>query len=163
VLARLEDLKGVERAEVDFAADFLRVSVRDDAAQASAVALLAALGYGAELADRPAIAKWYDRSSVGELSRVEAEVIAERVITRFAAGHASDRAVRLAATEAIAEALHACFTGIQLAAGPSSPHFRADCVARSVAALTPIVGQGDARELGRLLDDDMGQLHRSAL
>ena len=159
MLAQLEQLDGVERAEVDFAAEYLRVRVRDDAALAAAIALLDGSGYGAEVAGAaPTSARWYDRSSVGELSRVEADVIAGRVVAAYRVHRAVSDDARLRA--AIVETLHAGFLGITLGAGPSPEAFRADCVARTVAAVTPIVGASDAGAIGALLDDDMRRVHR---
>lgn len=159
MLARLEELDGVELAETDFAGDLLRLSLRDDRALTEAADALVALGYGAEPStDAAADVRWYDARSVGELSRVEANVIAERVTTRFIETHdgAIGDAGRLRA--AIADALHGCFVTVMFAAGPSSGGFRAECVARTMAAVGPIVGHR-ADELGRLLDDDMRQEH----
>ncbi len=165
MLARLEELPGLTRAEVDYGADFLRLTVDDTGTVAPALALVNELGYGAvPTHDDPAVARWYDRASVGELSRIEAETIAERVVTRFAASelappHARDTAAA-ALRDAIARSLHAAFVNTTLGAGPSAMGFRAQCVTDAVATITPLVGEDGAREIGRLLGDDMSQIHR---
>jgi len=160
VLARLEELDGVDRAEVDFAADFMRLSVRDDAAQTHALQTLNALGYGAAPVQQSTdVARWYDRRSVGELSRVEAEVISGRVTSRYAERHEMSGELQQALRSAIATSLHASFAAIDMAAGPSPADFRRDCVARAVSATTPLIGARDSAELGAILEDDLQQPH----
>ena len=161
MLARLEDLKGVERAETDFAGELLRLALNDDRVLVPALELLVSLGYGAEpSADDPTVVTWYDVRSVGDLSRLEADVIADRITSRFiemhprAAGHAAR------SRAALASALHAYLVSTALGAGPSSGSFRVECVRRAVAAVLPIVGDVAANDLGRLLDDDLRQVRR---
>ena len=161
MLARLEELGGVERAETDYAGELLRLSLRDERALAPALVLLVSLGYGAEpTAREPVVVTWYDARSVGQLSRVEADVVADRITSRFIGTHplAVGEATRLRA--AMADALHACFVATALDAGPSSDSFRMDCVRRAVAAVVPVVGDVSANDLGRLLDDDMRHSQR---
>lgn len=158
MLARLEELDGIEQAETDVTGDLLRLALRDERAAGTAIELLVSLGYGAEPAAAAGDRRWYDRRSVGELSRIEAEVIAARVVSRFAAAGdvPPDGAERV--RTAVAAALHECFVAEALAAGPSTGEFRRRCVERTVAALRPVMGD-DADLLGRLLDDDMRRVH----
>ena len=161
MLARLEDLPGIERAETDFAGDFLRLTL-DEGTQSSAIALLASLGYAAEPNDgTPADRAWYDARSVGDLSFVEAGVIADRVLADLWTQQPLASRVAGALRAAVVEALHACFVTKPLAAGPSSGEFREACVRASVAAAIPVAGTAVADELGRLLDADMRQIHRA--
>lgn len=159
MLARLEALEGVERAETDFAGDLLRLSLRDEGAVALALERLASLGYGAEPTDVATDARWYDRRTVGELSRVEAEIIAARVTARFTDDRGVDANAADRVRAAVTDALHACFLTTELRTGPGTGEFRARCVERTVAAVRPIVGDA-ADALGRLLDDDMRHVHR---
>jgi hypothetical protein len=162
VLARLEDLRGVERAETDFAGDVLRLSLDDEGALPVAIDLLASLGYRAGVATGAVLVRaWYDGRSVGELSRVEAGVIADRVIAQLVEGHtlASGQAGPLRA--ALAGALHTCFVTNALGAGPSSGSFRDECVRVGVAAVVPVIGAVLADDLGRLLEADMRRIHRA--
>ena len=161
MLARLEEIDGVRAAETDKAADYLRLSVRDTAAATAARELLVTLGYGSELAaTEPQVARWFGVGAVGELSLIEAGVIADRVLRRTRDAFRDDAAARLRA--AIVGVLHACFVNTQLTSTPSGDEFRRDCVARAVAATTPIVGDSEARVIGRLLDEDMRRAHSDA-
>jgi hypothetical protein len=79
VLARLETLDDVSQARVDFTGDLLKLSMRGGHALEPAIGLLNELGYSAEIVsdiDAEAVGVWYDTTSVGDLSRVEAGVIA---------------------------------------------------------------------------------------
>ena len=158
MLARLDELDGIERAETDVAGDLLRLSLRDEVAVGSAIELLVALGYGAEPAIDTGERRWYDRRSVGALSRIEADIIAARIVSRYAAARGGALGDSGRVGSAIADALHACFVTEALGATPSTGEFRARCVERTVAAVRPIVGD-DAELLGRLLDDDLSQVH----
>jgi hypothetical protein len=162
VLARLEDLPGVVRAETDFAGGFLRLTLAERTPLSVAVELLASLGYRAESADSDvATGAWYDARSVGELSFVEAGVIADRVLAEIKLRHPMASDVAAALRAAVVDALHACFVTRPLAAGPSSGDFRDACVRGSVAAAIPVVGTAVADDLGQLLDADMRQIHRA--
>ena len=162
MLARLEDLPGVERAETDFAGDFVRLTLTGQTPLSIAVDLLASLGYRAESAENDvAVGAWYDARSVGELSFVEAGVIADRVLAELTARYPITSDVSGALRTEMAAALHACFITRPLTAGPSSGEFRDACVRASVAAAIPVVGTAVADQLGRLLDADMRQIHRA--
>jgi len=162
VLARLEELDGVERAETDFAGDYLRLTLSDRTQPAISIELLASLSYRAEPAPATvAVHAWYDARSVGELSFVEAGVIADRVLAAFGERHplASDVAGALRA--AVVDALHTSFIATPLDAGPSSGDLRDACVRATVAAAVPVIGDRPADDLGRLLDVDMREIHRT--
>ena len=147
----------VLRAATDRTGDLLRLELRDDASVGSVVEALSALGFASDRDDAAGAERrtWYDARTVGELSFIEAGVIAERIVTTFGRSHPllADEGPLL--RTAIAEALHACFITTPLGAGPSSAAFHDACRAATVAASTPLVGEAAARELGRLLDADM--------
>ncbi|HET7701439.1 MAG TPA: hypothetical protein VFM06_11305 [Candidatus Limnocylindria bacterium] len=159
MLARLEGLPGVERAETDFSGDHLRLTVADASAQNAAIELLAASGYLGEVVTAAPTDRWYDGGSVGELSRVEAGVIADRVLTIFRRVHSLDDAASAALRDAIVDALHRCFTHTTIAARPS-PSLRASAVTAVRDAAAPIVGDGPAAELARLVEQDMSSDHK---
>lgn len=159
MLARLEETPGIERAQTDFSGDWLRLTLADAAAQAAAIELLAASGYVAEVTTEMPADRWYDRASVGELSRVEAGVIAGRVITALRRARAIDGPTATALREATVNALHRCFLATALGARPS-PGLRANAVAAARDAATAIVGDSLAIELARLVEVDMAEDHK---
>jgi hypothetical protein len=158
VLARLEELDGIEHAETDFAGEFLRLVVTDASALTSATDLLVSLGYVAEPVTDSAVNTWYDAASVGQLSRLEAGIIADRVMRalRGSAAIDVDGAVRLRA--ALVDALHRCFVETTLTARPSA-RLRVSCVAAARAVAVPIVGATLADRVAALVDVDMGDDH----
>ncbi|HEY8823546.1 MAG TPA: hypothetical protein VIP07_01545 [Candidatus Limnocylindria bacterium] len=163
MLARLEDLEGVDHAEIDHRGDFLRLSLSNDHAVALAADVLKGLGYASERAsdaDVQTVASWYDTGSVGDLSRIEASAIAERTVPTFALTRklgpdATDRVRR-----AVVDALHNCFVSTPLASGPSLAAFRLLCVRVVEGSLRPIVGRASARTLAELVNADLHQDHR---
>ncbi|MEK7863826.1 MAG: hypothetical protein AAB295_11255 [Chloroflexota bacterium] len=159
MLARLEELEGIERAETDFAGEFLRLAVGQPSALVTAIELLAASGYGAEEVADASIERWYDRGSVGELSRVEAGVIAGRVITALRRTRPLDDQTAATLRSAVVDALHRCFTQTVLGAQPS-PGLRANAVGAVRDAATTIVGDTLADELARLVEADMSTDHK---
>lgn len=163
MLARLEALEDVDRAYVDHRGDLLRLSLHDERAVAPAIALLNELGYGAEPAsdaEAGAVEVWYDTTSVGDLSRVEAGVIADRIVPIFAQARTLSSAEATRVRSAVVDALHTCFVSTSLGSGPSLAAFRLSCERAVEDAVRPIVGQGPARELAQLLITDMSKDHR---
>jgi hypothetical protein len=159
VLARLEQIDGLTVAETDQAGDYLRLTVRAPQVVAAARDALVSLGYSAEPADEGTrVARWFGVRTVRELSLIEAGVIADRVLPQLRSVAPAD-AARLRV--AIVGALHASFVNTDLTNAPSGQEFRDDCVRQSVAAATPIVGELVASELGRLLDLDMRESHKT--
>jgi hypothetical protein len=159
VLARLEQVDGLNVAETDEAGDYLRLTVRDHRAVSAARDALVSLGYSAEPADEGTrVARWFGVRTVRELSLIEAGVIADRVLPQLRSVTPAD-AARL--RTAIVGALHACFVNTDLTSAPSGQEFRGDCVRQTVAAATPIIGEGVAAEFGRLLDLDMRETHKA--
>lgn len=160
MLARLQELDGIEHAETDFSGDHLRLALTDRTALARATDLLVALGYVAEPAADLTVDRWYDRDSVGDLSRVEAGMIADRVIPAVRLRHRLDADLVRALRSALVDALHRCFVEKGISSQPS-PSLRAGCVEAALAAATPIVGATVAEELARIVGADMAQDHRA--
>lgn len=164
MLARLEALAGVEHAAIDYRGDLLKLALDDERALGLVTALLNELGYGAEPASGPdlvGVDVWYDRASIGELSRVEAEVIADRIMPPFA------RAQNLAAPQnervraAVVDALHDCFVRHGLRGEASLGAFRTTCEHAVEERVRPILGPASATELTRALSLDMSEDHRN--
>jgi len=160
VLARLEQLDGLSLAETDEAGDYLRLTVRDAHAVAAAREALLSLGYRAEpTAGEAHVERWFGVRRVGDLSLIEAGVIADRILPQLGGRIAGGDASRL--RDAIVGALHACFVSTDLTSAPSGEAFRSDCVQQAIAVATPIVGSATADEIGRLLDKDMRETHKA--
>lgn len=155
MLARIGEIDGVGKPETDSGGDHLRFDARDDGVVEAVINDVARQGYGAERIAGPASERWFDRSSVGELSRIEAAVIADRVLALVAGVDA--KAIR----PAIVGALHECFVATTLGAEPSGAGFRAECVRRTVAAVAAIIGTERATAIGRLVDADMQRVHKT--
>lgn len=163
MLARLETLGDVNHARVDFTGDLLKLSMYSERALEPAIALLNDLGYSAEIAsdiDAQAVGVWYDTTSVGDLSRVEAGVIADRIVPSFAKTRELSPAAVTRVRTAVVEALHACFISNALGSGPSLGEFRLSCERAVEDAARPIAGPEAARELAMLLNNDMSEDHR---
>jgi hypothetical protein len=163
VLARVEEIEGADRAEIDYRGDFLRLSLNDDGAIALIADLLKGLGYESVRTtdgEVQAVARWYDIASVGDLSRVEASVIADRIVPSFALARklSPDQIERVRST--VVDALHHCFVSTALASGPSLGAFRLSCLRAVEDAVRPIVGRASARALAELVNADLNQDHR---
>ena len=163
MLARVEGLEGVDRAQIDYRGDFLRLVLTADGALATVADVLKGLGYDSDRAsdsDVETVTSWYDLESVGDLSRVEASVIADRVLPSFVAtrklspGQAGDL------RSAVRDALHSCFASTALANGPSLGEFRLSCMRAVEDTARPIVGPASARTLAELLNADLTNDHR---
>ena len=112
MLARLEALARIDHTEIDYRGDPLRLSAADEAALGLATHVLRQLGYeteGASDADVQEVTAWYGIDSVGDLSRIEAGVIADRILPLFPQTRnlSADQTQRLHA--AIVDGLHDCF------------------------------------------------------
>ena len=163
MLARLETLDDVSHARIDLTGDLLKLSMRSGRALEPAIALLNELGYSAETAsniDAQAVGVWYDTTSVGDLSRVEAGVIADRIVPSFAKTRKLSPAEVTRVRTAVVDALHDCFISNALGSGPSLGAFRLSCERAVEDAVRAIVGPEAARELAALLSTDMSEDHR---
>ena len=159
MLARLERLDGIERAETDFTGDFLRLSMTEAGRVADVRDALATLGYAVEPAIDVSVDSWYDARSVGELSRVEAGVIADRVVSALRRSRTLSDVSAARLHVAVVDALHRCFVTTALTS-ESSPSLRASCIVAARSAAVPIVGEEIADELAALVDSDMGDDHK---
>ena len=164
MLAHVQGLEGVEHAEIDYRGDLLRLSLNDDLALGLTADLLRSLGYDsarARDAEVHTVTTWYDTDSVGDLSGVEASVIADRTVPPFALNRklSPDESERV--RSAVVSALHRCFVGTALASGPSLCAFRLSCVAAVEESVRPILGRASARTLAELVNADLNQDHRS--
>jgi len=154
VLAHLEEVVGVSRAEVDRHGTLLRVHLVDASATGPLIARLQELGFIAQvMPNEKSVARWYDRDAVGELSAEEAGVIARRVVPRFSRDH------RLTDVEVIISvvtaALHQCFVTNVLEVGTPT-HALDDSFGRAVHAATQAqLGDELASSLGRDIEADL--------
>jgi len=163
VLARVEDLVGVDHSQIDYRGDFLQLSLTDDGALVIVTDVLKRLGYASDRAsdtDVETVTTWYDRESVGDLSRVEASVIADRVLPSFVATRKLSPRQTDDLRGAVRDALHNCFASTALANGPSLAEFRLSCVRAVEDTARPIVGPASARTLAELLNADLTKDHR---
>lgn len=164
MLARLEELADVDHVAVDYQGDLLRLALRDASALGPATAMLAELGYRAEIADEAEAAlvnAWYDTSSVGELSRVEAGVIADRIVPLFEQAHSLSSVQSELVRAAVVDALHRCFVSNALDSGANLGAFRSGCETAIEERVRPILGADSATALARLLNLDTSEDHRS--
>ena len=164
MLARLEALVGVEHARIDYRGDLLKLALGHEHALGAVSAVLSELGYGAERAaeaDAVAVEVWYDLASVGELSRVEAGVIADRILPPFARAHNLRASLTQQLRTAIVDALHDCFVSYALDSGLSRGEFRLTCAQAVEERVRPILDTGSASELARTLAVDMSEDHRT--
>jgi len=160
-LARLEEVDGIDRAETDFGGDYLRLHLRSRETFPIATELLLALGYLAEPTDTSTVTRWYGRDAVGELSRVEAGVIADRVLTRYRTAHALPDETAVALREVLVDELHRCFVTTALTSTPSLS-LRTSCAEATRAAALPLIGPESANELAVLMETDMSEDHKAS-
>ena len=163
MLARVEDLVGVDHAQIDYRGDFLRLRLTADGALAIVTDVLKGLGYRSDRAsdtDVQNVTSWYDLESVGNLSRVEASVIADRVLPSFVATRKLSPGQTDDLRSAVRDALHNCFVNTAIANGPSLGEFRLSCVRAVEDTARPIVGPASARTLAELLNADLTKDHR---
>jgi hypothetical protein len=156
VLARLQEERAVESAEVDRRGELLRLRLTSsDVTQVTD--LLQQLGFLGEVVPDRAVAamRWYGLATVSELSREESEVIAQRVVPVFAqqSGIGADEVE--AVKELVSAALHACFVSHTLEA--TAPHGTLnDACGRAVEEATSVrLGPNSAAALGRAIEDDL--------
>ncbi len=160
MLARLEELDGIERAETDFAGDYLRLHLRSRDTVTVATALLLELGYVAEPADTATVTRWYGRDAVGDLSRVEAGVISDRVVASYRTAHTLPDTTAATLRDALVGALHRCFVTTALTSAPSLS-LRTSCTEATRTAAAPLIGSDLADELAALMEADMSEDHKS--
>jgi hypothetical protein len=162
VLARLERIDGVARAEVDYGGNYMRLTISGPSAQREATALLNESGYRPEIADRDSAPnKWYDLSSVHELLAVEADVIARRVVARFdRTSPLGDDASRL--EPAIAAALQRTFEVNRGRTDVAPGAFRREAVESVRSAAAAILDPAKADAFAEMLTADLNEDHTRA-
>ena len=156
MLARLGAEPYVERAEVDLHGALLRVQLSDTADLTTLLAILEQLGFPAALADDDIGQRsWYGADRVGELSRAEGRIIAERVISSFAREHGVDSAAASVLFDSVAQALYRCFTSPER--DPSAPAsvVRSECALAAQRAAAPVLGPDLAATLGAAIAADL--------
>lgn len=158
-------LNGVVAAEVDHPGELLRLRFSDPSALDRTHAALRELGYRADEVNEPSApdARWYGPARVSELSREEADVIARRVVPPFARSQALSTEQEDRVRDAVAKALHACFTAHTLGAGAPPGELRAACSDAVRDAIRDLVGPDAAdRLVAKLwLDLDETRPHRA--
>ena len=160
MLAHLEEVVGVSRAEVDRHGTLLRVDLVDASVTAAMIARLRDLGFSGQVIENDSsVGRWYGRDEVGELSGEEAAVIARRVVPKFS------REYQLADPDAIigvvTAALHQCFVTNVLDDGTPT-HVLDDACGRAVQAATRAqLGEELASLLGRDIEADLAG-HRAS-
>jgi hypothetical protein len=157
VLARLEQQDGVEAVEVDRRGELLRVEVERTDGVAAIISRLYELGFAAErAADNAAGGRnWYGRAAVGELSREEAGVIAQRVVPAFArTDEVSSDDVGIL-VELVTAALHQCFVANVVDASTPLGALHGESARAVEAATVSQLGSERARELGGAIEADL--------
>ena len=109
MLAQLDLIDGVHGTAVDFGGNHLRVIAGAEDALDEAAGLLRELGYQPERTTIDGPTVWYDAQRVHELSALEADVIARRVVGTFGRSSAINSATRDSLQTAVAAALRTCF------------------------------------------------------
>jgi len=125
------------------------------------VELLRELGYEPDVAAPGEITptEWYDVGSVFELSAVEADVIAQRVVGKFTMTTviARDAADRLQI--AVAAALRKCFADRGASPDARPGAFRSDCVEAAAEAARASLDDVRAAAFARTLEVDLDEDH----
>ena len=155
MLAQIEQQAGVESVEVDRRGEFLRVDARGPEDVAAVIARLHELGFAAgRTTDSAAERQWYRHDEVGELSREEAAVIAQRVVPAFArANDLPDRADTL--TDLVAIDLASVLRHQRGARGLAARNASRRMRARRRAGNARSLGAARASELGKAIEADL--------
>ena len=154
MLAQLEARPDVETAEVDRRGELLRIRTHGDADRSTIRDGLERLGFAAEEAPDAVVARWYGRSSVGELSREEATVIAARVVPVFGAADGLQPEQIAGLSARVAKALFECFIANQ-DAGLMPGGLASSCARAVTAATSPLLGLSRATVLARAIEADV--------
>lgn len=157
MLARLSGIAGVDSAEIDHRGELLRVRARTSAAIDRARAALTDLGYDASAADLSVDQqiRWYDAASVRDLSREEARIIAQRVLSGFAGARDLDSGRLDELRTAITGALFGVFASHELGVASRPGTFLSECVRAVEQAAAEIIGSDRAREISSILERDL--------
>lgn len=139
----------------------MRLTFTAPTAVETAMDVLRELGYEPDVAAPGEITprKWYDVGSVFELSAVEADVIARRVVGKFTTRTrlARDVADRLQIT--VAAALRGCFADRDASPDAKPGAIRSDCIEAAAAAARASLDDVQGAEFVRTLEADLDEDH----
>lgn len=159
MLARLEQIDGVTRAEVDYGGNYMRLTCAGPNAQREATGLLREMGYQPEVANADAApSQWYDVARVQELSAVEADVIARRVVGKFGRIHPLGHDA-LALEAAIAAALRKHFEEHRDRTDLGPGAFRREAIQSVRSAALTVLDPAMAEAFGDALEADLNDDH----
>ena len=162
MLARLEEVEGVSHAAVDYGGNYMRLTFTAPKALETAMDVLRELGYEPSVTAPGEItpSKWYDVSSVFELSAVEADVIARRVVGKVTMRTLLARDVADRLQIAVSAALRGCFANRDASPDANPGAFRSDCLqAVAAAARASLDDSGVAADFVRTLEGDLDEDH----
>jgi len=143
----------VESAEVDHRGELLRIRVASPTDVHRVTELLQTLGFLGEVLANASddVTRWYDVRGVGDLSREEADVIAQRVVPPFIRQHAPDLADSNRVRDLAASAMHQCF----LTQTDSAGTLQVSCGRAVAEATRAMLGDEKAEALGAAIESDM--------
>ncbi len=161
MLARLQRVEGIAHAAVDYGGNYMQLTAAVPSALERATARLRELGYEPEVvaAGASTPSRWYDVDSVHELSAVEAQVIAGRVVRKFNVGDVLQRDAADRLQGAVAAALDECFKAWDASADVTPGQFREDCLRSAAAAARAILSDDTVAAFVSALADDLNEDH----
>lgn len=159
MLARLEEDQAVESAEVDRRGELLRVRLRSSFNVSGVVDLLMNVGFAADVVEHTDVgsALWYGLGTVGELSREEAKVIAQRVVPLFAQKNGVVVGDVEALVDLVASALHTWIISNTLDAAAPYGVLNSACGRAVEDAALPRLGPDRAAALGNAIAADLAK------
>lgn len=158
MVARLAALEGVEGVEADHSGQLLRVRLSRMQVSARVRAALDELGYQTEPTDADALpddVAWFGAADIRELSREEANAIAQRVVPVFSRSRVLDDAVEQRLTGAVSRALYECLASHVLGPGAARGALQEDCSRAVEQAARSVIDEDGARELASALWRDL--------
>jgi len=161
VLSRLQNVEGVSQAAVDYGGNYMRLTFTAPKALETAMDVLRELGYEPSVTAPGEItpSKWYDVGSVFELSAVEADVIAQRVVGKFAMRTLLARDVADRLRIAVAAALRTCFADRDANPDTGPGALRSDCLDAAAEAARASLDDVRVAEFVRTLEADLDEDH----
>ena len=160
MLARLQQIEGIDEASVDFGGTHLRLSGRVSGVE-NAIAILRERGYEPEpvAIGNEAQTKWYGLGSVDELSFVEADVIAGRVVAKLGAGVSISADVAARLRSGVAGALRECFTERDTRTEHEPAQFRDQCVKKATEVARSMLAPHLVAAFVATLEADLNEDH----
>ena len=161
MLARLEALDGVVTASVDHDGQFLRLEIVNDRSLGEVMVTLGELGYEAvEMHGPMSVDRWYSREGVGDLSREEGRIIAERVVRPFARSRAMVSTMSDRLERAVADSLGGSFASHWIDSGRSRDALVEESIGAAEVTAAALLGVDAARELAIALRLDLDRTAR---